>query len=122
MVKVMERYMQEMWGGKEELPDIEITEKVPVEIMNKQLNKTLNITEVKRAIKKLKKNKAPGEDYIPNEVWMGLEEDGVATLTRLLEDCRKDKKFPKGWTATEIRWLLHDHSCFDTRPVESVRC
>ena len=36
----------------------------------------ITVEEVERAIRRLKKRKAPGEDLLPNEVWKELDKDG----------------------------------------------
>ena len=43
----------------------------------------VNKEEVKKAFKKMKKNKVVGQDNIPLEIWMRLEEAGVNYLTSL---------------------------------------
>ena len=63
------------------------------------LNKPIVVREVARAIRKLKKHKSPGEDLIPNEVWMVMEGEGMEELRTVLEECRPTNSFPEGWVS-----------------------
>ena len=60
---------------------------------------------MRRAIRKLKANKSPGEDHIPNEIWKILGRKEVQTLAITLEECRRSNKFPEGWKRTELSWI-----------------
>ena len=105
MQKVMEEYMQWLWGNKQKKKLFKTSRSMPKEEISYRINQAMSCREVARAIRKLKKNKAPGEDLIPNEVWVTMEETGLEELTAVLEECRTTNQFPKGWGVTEIRWL-----------------
>ena len=94
--EVMEKYMKKMWGTSEELKPISM-EGIPANKKMKvreDINRIIVEKEIARAIRKLKKNKSPGEDLIPNEVWMVLEGEGMKELQGILEECRRTNSFP----------------------------
>jgi len=70
------------------------------------LNKEITEEEVAWAIAKLKNNKAPGCDAIPNEIWKGWSEPNIRGLALEFEKCRRANKFPRTWKQTDIRWLF----------------
>ena len=96
--------MRELWGTNEVLPEVSVKCKVPKQVADEILNPQSK-TQVARAMRKQKKNKAPGEYLIPNEIWKLLEGEGLDDLVQVLEECRKTNTFPKGWGITEVRWL-----------------
>ena len=77
--------MKNIWNKMEKLPKIKVENKVDKTKMNKCLNEKIKEAEIRRAIGKLKKDKAPGEDMIPNEVWIAVEKRGVGEITEVLE-------------------------------------
>ena len=99
---VMETYMKKMWGKKEEVKGMRIKGNKMEEEGREIMNKEIVVAEVRRAIKKLKKGKAPGGDMIPNEVWMALDDLGVKELTKMLADCVRERSFPRSWKVTQI--------------------
>ncbi len=103
VLEVMEDYMKEMWGKSEKLQKITLSNKMGG---RKQcMNSSITEGEVMRAIKKLKEQKAPGEDLIPNEVWMVMDRVNIKGITEALEECRMNNEFPKGWKRTDLRWI-----------------
>jgi len=107
---VIENYMRKMWAerdsGIEPLDQGLQWQKVRLEESERILNKPIAKEEVAWAIAKLKNNKAPGCDMIPNEVWKGWSEANISSLTREFEKCRLNNVFPKTWKETDIRWLF----------------
>ena len=53
--------------------------------------------EVKATLKKMKKGKARGPDYIPVEVWLILGDIGIGWLTNLMNKLLKGEKMPDEW-------------------------
>ena len=109
--KVIQSYTRTMWGTGEKANKHILTEAEWARIktnkveIDKMLNSEISLAEVERAIKKLKKNKTPGEDLIPNEIMINMDQDQRQKLANLLEQCRKTSKFPKGWKETELKWI-----------------
>ena len=54
-------------------------------------------SEVREAMKKLKRNKAPGSDKIANEAWIEGKEVLAKELTRTLNRIWKSEKIPEEW-------------------------
>jgi hypothetical protein len=69
------------------------------------LNEAIKTEELNRAIKRLKKNKTPGEDLIANEVFMAMNTEERQKLLKNLEKCRVNNKFQPGWKETELKWI-----------------
>ena len=97
-------YIQEMWGTTEKLAPVKINKKAQKGEMEEILTGSIRLEELRGATRKLKKHKAPGEDMIPNEVWMELQQIGEEKVVALLEGCRMDNSFPEQWGITEIRY------------------
>lgn len=62
----------------------------------------IEINEVKAAIKKLKKNRAAGEDNIKAEAWMEGGEEMIEQLTRVLNKISTGGEIPVGWTKGQV--------------------
>ena len=60
-------------------------------------------TEVRNAIRKLKRNKAPGQDKIANEAWIEGKEEIVKELTKTLNNVWKEGKLPEEWKEGVIK-------------------
>ena len=54
-------------------------------------------SEVRRAVKQLKKGKAPGIDNIPSELWQATGEEGTELLWRLCVKIWNQEEWPKDW-------------------------
>jgi len=110
IMEVITRFTEEQWGKERQLGEIDKLgdkegEEEAARIASQTLNKELGMDEVERAISKLKAEKAPGEDMIPNEIWKMLEKPGVRKLTEALEKCRQTSQFPERWRKTILRWI-----------------
>jgi len=109
---IVKAYMGKMWGTKEHLPIntlssiLPISSKQTTDRLNQVLNTTITRLEVQQAIKKLKKNKTPGADLIPNEIFQLMQEKEITWLTNHLEKCRENNQFPKSWKEAELRWIF----------------
>src|SRR5271154_973087 len=62
--------------------------------------------ELEEALKKLKANKAKGEDHIANEMLKNLGEKGKERLRRILNNIRKTSRIPNQWKILRIKLLL----------------
>ena len=60
------------------------------------------LVELQRAIAKLKKNKAPGPDGVPNEVFQLLDADGEIALLNLYNDTLRTQDVPSSWTEARV--------------------
>ena len=62
------------------------------------------INELRKAIRKLKNNKACGPDGIPGECWrcILLNTDGMQKLLQLMNACWSNKKIPDEWQSASI--------------------
>ncbi|XP_047469593.1 uncharacterized protein LOC125025611 [Penaeus chinensis] len=58
--------------------------------------------EVKKALKKTKRNKALGPDTIPIEAWISLEEAGVGYLTSLFNKILAGKRVSDEWIKSAL--------------------
>ena len=109
--EVINEYSRNMWGRREELGEEILTQEEWKRVnpgtgkVTGILNKELKLEELNRAIGKLKKGKTPGEDMITNEIFINMEREERTKLLKLLEQCRKESKFPEGWKETELRWI-----------------
>jgi len=107
---VIEKYMRKMWAERDhriELLDPKLQwQKSGLEETERILNKPITQEEVVGAIAKLKNNKAPGCDLIPNEIWKGWSETNINSLTREFEKARLNNEFPQTWKEPDIRWLF----------------
>ena len=66
---------------------------------NENLDKDFTMEELEGSIKKLGKNKAPGEDGIPNEVWKALGPTAKQVLLDIMNSCLNEK-IPETWATT----------------------
>ena len=60
-------------------------------------------TEVRNVIRKLKRNKAPGQDKIANEAWIEGKEEIVKELTKTLNSVWREGKLPEEWKEGVIK-------------------
>ena len=106
---IIRNYMGKMWGSKSTLPEFDLDKikhsQSDLNDIKLKINGCIRSREVAEAINKLKKNKTPGNDLIPNEIFSILKEGCLENLTTALEKCRVENKFPKDWKTTEIRWI-----------------
>ena len=63
-----------------------------------ELDKVITIEELELAIKKLGKNKAPGSDGIPNEIWKGIPDNVKLELLKCFNDLFDNNVFPNNWS------------------------
>ena len=59
---------------------------------------TVTEIEVKSAVQKLAKNKAVGEDNIPAEFLQNIGENGIAVITKLMNNIYRTGKIPEDFT------------------------
>jgi len=108
--EIIVNYMKKMWAERDKsIEDLDVNlewVRADNEKAGKILNKEITKEEVTWAISKLKNNKAPGCDSIPNEIWKGWSEANIEGLTFEFEKCRKTNSFPGTWKQTDIRWLF----------------
>lgn len=67
-----------------------------------EIDKDFSLEELKGAVKRLSKGKAPGSDGIPNEVWKAFPENNELKLLEMLNTCLKNKAFPESWSEIVI--------------------
>ena len=65
------------------------------EVVNEEVN--CASTEVKNALRRMKKGKAVGPDELPVEVWKCMGEIGIKFLTRLFNQLLMGKWMPEEW-------------------------
>jgi len=53
--------------------------------------KIFTMEELETGIKKLGKNKSPGEDGIPNEIWKALGSNAKHVLLQIMNSCLNDR-------------------------------
>jgi len=56
-------------------------------------------------IRKLKARKTPGASLIANDIFQKMKIENREEVRGLLEQCRKQNKFPRSWKETELRWI-----------------
>ena len=61
------------------------------------------MSEVKKAIMKLKKRNAAGPDGIPNEAWIYGRDQLCGVLTRVLNKIWKGEAYPEGWSLVKVK-------------------
>ena len=85
--------------GEEEGSD---TRKKQTEGEEDSLNKDIEQAEVERALRRLRRNKAAGEDGIPGEFLKNLPEGWKGTLKDILNELWKEGKTIGGWKTAKI--------------------
>jgi len=103
------KYMKKAWGerskGIRDIPTDLSWKAPPQELADTILNKRISVEELKVAIGRLKYNKAPGSDKIPNEIWKWWPEADLEGLVEEFEACRLSNNFPENWKDSDIKWL-----------------
>ncbi len=107
---IIKQYMGTMWGTKEQIANTDLPLAVEENLeklkrIDQILNRKLQMNELKAALTKLKKNKTPGVDLLPNEIFLLMSGPALEELLRALEDCRQKNRFPQTWKETELRWI-----------------
>ena len=62
----------------------------------------ITASEVRHAIRQLKENKAPGSDYITNDLLKNTREVLLAKRAELFNECLHQSKIPKDWHTAAI--------------------
>ena len=107
-------------------PDAIVSSRPPVwQKLDVKLGKIESL-EVKRAVDKMKKNKASGVDEIPAEFLKALvsTDDGLTVLVDLCELCWSSKEVPNEWQLSRVRLLFKKGDpadCGNYRPI-SLLC
>ena len=76
------------------------------EVVNKEANCVSR--EVKKALKRMKKDKAVGPDKLPVEVWKCMKKMGIEFLTRLFNRLLMGEQMPEEWRR---RRREEEHTC-----------
>jgi len=76
------------------------------EISVAELDAQFTIVELDIAIKKLGKNKAPGSDGVPNEIWKTFPENAKLELLKVFNELFDNGNFPDDWTEIIISPLF----------------
>ena len=64
-----------------------------------KMDENFTMEELEAGIKKLGKNKSPGEDGIPNEIWKALGSNAKHVLLQIMNSCLNDR-LPESWATT----------------------
>ncbi len=99
--------LKKLWGVVKATPEVVMTfpnQASPEGIQ--LLNKSITPREVQMIAKKLKKEKSPGLDLIPNEAWKDLDFADYEWIAKeLTEILHQPEKTPQSWKDVIIRWI-----------------
>lgn len=86
--QIWERYLKQLFGDRRTVtpPEVEKGENLPI-----------LLSEVNRAIKETKSNKAPGEDYITAEHFKNLSDRTTRNITQLFNEVYESGEIPPDW-------------------------
>ena len=90
---------------KDKLKELKAKEKMPSACLQ-VFGENFTLTELNRAMKKLKMRKAPGQDKLHNEMLVNLDESGRNVILRLINMTFDSGTIPKAWKNAVISPIL----------------
>jgi len=88
-------YFDKLFNGENECSSIELDDSF--DDTSRRFVRRIQESEVKEALKRMKRGKAMGPDCIPIEVWRGLGDIAIVWLTKLFNLIFRANKMPEEW-------------------------
>jgi hypothetical protein len=95
-IEVFHAFFQNVYSNDHELISNPTATQILTEV--EELDKEFSMEELNICLKKLGKNKAPGQDGIPNEIWKSLPESTKIELLKVFNELFAHNNFPENWS------------------------
>lgn len=107
IIEIIHQYYTNLYQTKEAPPeDIKRRLKTKIKNVNSEIQPEISKSEIKKALKELKNNKAPGQDGMTAEMLKNGGKIITNTLYTLMNQIMQEKKIPDSWNES-ITIILH---------------